>query len=71
MSNALYLLLIYTLIPLGVLVIAVLGQPFLTAPQRVLPGISQEGARALSVTLLATVGVALMMFLAFRLILGF
>jgi hypothetical protein len=36
-----------------------------------LPGISQEGARALSVALVVSVGMALMMFLAFRLILGF
>ena len=71
MSNALYLALIYSLIPLGVLVIVLVGQPLLTAPQRVLPGISQDGARALSVTLLASAGVALMMFLAFRLLLGF
>lgn len=71
MSNVLYLLLVYTLIPLGVLVITLLAAPMLTVPQLVWPQMSEEGARALSVGGLATLGVGLMMFLAFRLILGF
>lgn len=71
MSNVLYLLLVYTLIPLGVLAITLLAAPMLTVPQRVWPQMSGDGARALSVGVLATLGVGLMMFLAFRLILGF
>lgn len=71
MSKVLYLLLVYTLIPLGVLVIIWFGEPMLTVPQRVWPQMSDEGARALSVGVLATLGVGLMMFLAFRLILGY
>lgn len=70
MSNELYLFLVYSLIPLGVIVIALLGQPLLTLPQRIVPGLSLDGARALSVTILASLGTALEMFLAFRLIPG-
>lgn len=71
MNNGIYLFLVYSLIPLGVLVVVLLGQPLLTAPQRALSRISAEGARALSVTLLTIFAIGLMMFLAFRLILGY
>lgn len=64
MNNALYLLLIFTVIPLAVIVIALMGRRALLLPRRLFPRLSADSAYALSVTVLASLGMGAVMFLA-------
>lgn len=62
--NALYLFLIYALIPLAVIVVALVGRRVLTFPHRLVPGLAVEDAYVLSVTVLASLGIGLEMLFA-------
>lgn len=70
MNNALYLYLVFTLIPLAVIVIAVAGQPLLILPHRLFPRISADTAYIWGVVILAFLGTALEMMLAYPIALG-
>ncbi len=61
MSNGLYLILVYTLIPLAVIVIAVAGRPLLTFPHRLTPRLSEDTAYTWGVAAVAVIGLALML----------
>lgn len=67
MSNGLYLTLIFTLIPLVVIVAAVVGRPVLTLPHRFFPRLSEDTAYMWGAALIAFIGIALMMYLALSL----
>ena len=59
--NALYLFLVYALIPLAVIVMAIMGRRVLTFPHRLVPRLAVEDAYALSVLVLASLGIGLEM----------
>jgi len=61
MSNGLYLTLVYTLIPLAVIVIAVAGRPLLTFPHRLTARLSEDTAYTWGVLEVAVIGLALML----------
>lgn len=67
MNNGLYLTLIYTLIPLAVIVMAVAGRPLLTLPHRLISRLSEETAYTWGVLAMASIGVGLMMVLGLSL----
>lgn len=61
MSNGLYLILIYTLIPLAVIVIAVAGRPLLTLPHHLTARLSEDTAYRWGVAGVAGIGLTLML----------
>jgi hypothetical protein len=67
MSNILFLLLIFTMITLGVLIISMVGRPVLVLPSRLFPRLSRDAANDISFTVLAALGMGLAMFLALSL----
>lgn len=67
MSNGLYLTLVFTLIPLVVIVTAVVGRPVLTLPHRFFPRLSENMAYMGGVVTTVFIGIALTMYLALSL----
>jgi hypothetical protein len=71
MSTGLYLALVYTLIPLAVIVLAAAGRPLLALPQRFFPRLSEDTAYTGGVATVVALGLTLMLALglagAFRL----
>jgi hypothetical protein len=67
MSNGLYLILVFTLIPLAVMVMAVVGRPLLTLPHRFFSRLSEDTAYMWGAVTTAFIGIALMTYLALSL----
>lgn len=70
MSNGLYLLLVFTLIPLAVIVLAVIGRPLLALPHRFFPRLSEDTAYLGGAVTLVFIGIALTMYLVLSLALS-
>ena len=61
MSTGLYLALVYTLIPLAVIVLAAVGRPLLALPHRFFPRLSADTAYTWGVATAVVVGLTLML----------
>lgn len=70
MSNGLYLLLVFTLIPLAVIALAVIGRPVLILPRRFFPRLAEDRAYMWGAVTLVFIGIGLTMYLALSLALS-
>jgi hypothetical protein len=66
MNNGLYLMLVWSLIPLAVVVVAVMGRPALMLPQRLFKRLSAEQVYTYSVVALAVVSIGLLGYLTLQ-----
>ncbi|MEK7327716.1 MAG: hypothetical protein AAB217_20925 [Chloroflexota bacterium] len=66
MNNGLYLMLVWSLIPLAIVIIAVFGRPVLMLPHRLVKRLSVEQVYTRSVVMLALVSIVLLGYLTLQ-----